>query len=122
MDHQWFCPLRNYSFFSATSIFILIKITKSSYVGEYTILESIDEYDILGSNKAVFRKIIKLRVNKPTPIILINPPTADGIVQDYQAFQYKNRGTKYEIHLQRISGRKLLILSLGQTHKKKVIL
>ncbi len=108
--------------FSVLVIFILYRISKSSYIEEFTIIESTDEYNILGYSNTLYRKTITVKVNKSTTFIIINPPSADGDVQEYRAFQYINPEIEYDVHLQRINGRKALFLNIGRPLRKGEVL
>lgn len=104
--------------FSGLVVYFLYWISKSSYIEELTILSSTDDYKIIDSSHAIYRKTIGVRVNKPTTFIILYPPSADGEIQEYKAYHVSNPQIEYEIHLQRVSGRRALFLNIGRPLKK----
>lgn len=108
--------------FSGLVIYLLYRISKSSYIEEITIIDSLDDYKIIDFNHALYRKTIKVRVNQATTFIILYPPSADGEIQGYKAYHVDNPQIEYDIHLQRVSGRRALFLSVGRPLKKGEIL
>lgn len=108
--------------FSGLVVYILYRISKSSYLEELTILTSTDDYKILDFNHTIYRKTVSVRVNKPTTFIILYPPSADGEVQEYKAYHINNPQIEYDIHLQRVSGRRALFLNIGRPLRKGEVL
>lgn len=107
---------------SAGVILVLYKIGISGYSQDFIILSSVDDYQIIGAKKAIYKRTVKVKVNKPSTHYFTYPPTVDGELREFQAYNTNNPNIKYHVSVQKIGGRKALFLFLDHPLRKGEII
>jgi hypothetical protein len=126
-DAASFVQLSFFSLFGtmAVSIFVILvlyKVSVSGYTQEFTILNSIDDYEILGPHKAIYKRVVDLKVNKPSTFFTTYPPSVDGKLRKFHAYQVNNPNIEYKVSIQRLGGRKSLFLYLDRPLRRGEII
>jgi hypothetical protein len=107
---------------SAILIFILYKVSTSSYIQEFTHLESKDKYIILTPDEVVHKRIVRVKVNRPASHFVTYPASVDGVQTEFKAYQLDDPSVEYKVSIQRIGGRRALFVNLGRYLKKNEII
>lgn len=103
------------SFFT---IYILVKLSIVGRTMDFSILKSEDEYDIRNPREAVYRRTITCRLNKELQFLVIEPPSVDGRVGEFIAYDRGNPHRQYNVSIQREAWRTVLWINLGYVHAK----
>ena len=107
---------------SALLIFVLYKISTTSYPQDFTILESNDEYFINSPKDVIYLRELKIMVNKAAQFYIMFPPSAEGEQQDYRAYFKNDPGADLSISVQRVSGKKAIFVYFTNVYKKKEVI
>ncbi|MBG0786692.1 MAG: hypothetical protein H0S79_16465 [Anaerolineaceae bacterium] len=121
IDYNWnnFSILGSFAllatiFISFLFLFVYYKIAISGENEDFTILSSVDEYCILTPNKAIYKRVVKVRVNRPMTQYYTFMPNPDGKITNINVYYNNHKDTQFSSNVRKLGGRKILYIQMDR--------